>query len=479
MKRWSLSFALLAVVNILTAQQTPWSIKGRVLNEAGEGLPGATVAADETGIVFSDTTGSFMFSLKERPRELVVRRLGYFPQRIRLDTLQWDNRRATIQFSMTPEATNLGEVTISSRPIETIFRENYTTDLLDYLFAGPNLLLLVREKKKHFLRLSDNEGRLLSELLLPDNTTMLLHRSCTGGFHVCGSQWAWEVSLAGGIVDTFTRYSAAGFHGFIEPCSAQKDGYYFFRKAGPFNQSVHYFYFDPSGERHPFITITDSLSSLAAWHMYSDLASRRLFMLERTYETSPGNPFSAKHPDFVVEDLPFARYRGEKAFGPAGLMQLLTVFNDDQPAYLSALEGLRSDSVYAPMYLIKDTIFLFNHVQNTLMRVVTEPFQIRCSDIVFHHGKGWRKQIMVDEPMQRVYGRFFSAKTGLMLKEIDLHTGQAEKVYSIPVAPYLAVNYQIRNGILYFIGQPNVSNPNRQLYKVQIFRFQVPDEPGK
>ncbi|MBP6828292.1 MAG: carboxypeptidase regulatory-like domain-containing protein [Saprospiraceae bacterium] len=479
MKRALLFFTFLAIAGASAAQQTGWHIIGRVMNEAGEALPGATVLAGESAQSVSDSAGRFGLFLKTLPQEIQVRRLGYFPQRIRPDTLRWEDRRGSVRIVLTPHSTSLSEVTISTKPIESIFKETYSSSLLDYVFAGQQLLLLVREKKKHYLRLTTDDGRVISELLLPDNTAAKLHRSCTGAFHVCGSQWAWEVTLAGGRVDTFSRYPAAGFYGLVLPCAAQKDGYYFFRKMGPFNQSVRYFYFDPAGNGRQLIEIVDSLANLAAWDMYSDLVTRKLFMLPRTYETSPGNPFGAKHPDFVIEDLPFARFGGEKALGPEGLMQRLTVFNDDQPAYLSALEALRGDSVYAPMYAIGDTVFLFNHVDNTLLRINTNPWQLGFCPLTFHRSDGWRKEVIVDEALQRVYGRFFTSDTGLVLKEIDLQTGRSAKTYRVPLAPYLATNYRIRNGLLYFIGQPDANMPNRQLYKVHIYKFLTAENEGK
>lgn len=475
MKYTFLFTGFLLCAMVAQAQDKPWYIRGLVLDERGEPLSGATVLADEAAGGISDSAGYFLIGTPARPKMLTVRRMGYFARRIPLDSLRWKAQNAVLQIGMNSDALKLEEVTISSRPVEKVFEENYSTYLIDYQFAGPYLLLLLREKNKYLLRLCTDEGRVLSVLYLPDDRPGILHRSCTGAFHVAGERWAWEITVKGAEPDTFPRYPVSDFYRFVEPCAAFSNGYYFYRKMGPFNQSIRYVYFDPAGQGHFLLAVTDSLANQNAWEVYSDFLTKGLFMLPNTCEQNPDCPFNVKHPAYLNQLQPegIITTPGEAKRGLNNLMRMLDVYNNEQLAYLSTLEMIRSDSVYVPLFAIGDTLYLFNHPGRVLIRVQTVPWQTGNGPMDYHSGKGWQKEVWVDEALGRAYGRFFNKGRGLILKEINLKTGQAGNVYEVPVAPYLAARYRMRNGMLYFIGQPDANIPNRQLYKVNVFSYAV------
>lgn len=57
----------------------------------------------------------------------------------------------------------------------------------------------------------------------------------------------------------------------------------------------------------------------------------------------------------------------------------------------------------------------------------------------------------------------------MILKEISPYSGAVLRTLDVSIAPYLSKKFKMRNGMLYFIGQPNINQPNQQLYRVNIF----------
>lgn len=439
------------------AQPGEWRITGSVSGESGEPLAGATVAADETAQAVTDSAGTFDLRLLVRPKTLTVRLVGYFPQRIRLDTVTFSGKTARVRFSLVSNAVSLPEVAISGKPVETLYQENFQSNLIDYVFAGKDLLLLVREGKKYFLRLTNDAGRTLAEMRLPAGHFIQLHQSCTGDFHVVGENLAWEVALSGQKIDTLPRYPAARFHELVEPCVLIHNDFYFFRESGPFRQSVRYFYFDLNQQRHLLTYIRDRGAEEQLTRRYGEILYAYMLTI----------------PDVDRDDI----LTGKNPLGDPA--QALKSENLSKMAETNALVSaigffnvLVADSVYAPLFKIGDLICIFDHVNGFLLRFDLALGGDSSVPIGYHRAPGWRKEMIPDVALDRVYGRFTGQNGGLVLKEIEVATGVVRKEYAPEIAPYLAENFQMRNGYLYFIGQPEVNVPNRKLYKVNLFKFE-------
>ncbi|HNM27895.1 MAG TPA: hypothetical protein PKL15_20780, partial [Saprospiraceae bacterium] len=300
-----------------------------------------------------------------------------------------------------------------------------------------------------------DDGRLLASLRLPEPTERL-HQSCTGDFHAVGEHWSWEFTLQETHIDTFPRYPSETFHHLVEPCVLEDQGHYFFRKTGPFRQSVEYVYYDPEHKQHRLALIRDQVAE--------DLLLRRYREILYAYmQTIP----DVDKDDILSGNSPLA-----------DPMQALKTENLTKMAETNALvtaigffSQLAEDSVYAPLYRIGNGIYLFDHQNDLLLRFHVNPWEDAAGRLSYHRAGGWDKEVLVDAALQRAYGRFSAPGGYLLLKEIDLQTGEARKVYRPGITPFLADHFKLRNGILYLIGQPEAAVPNRKLYKVNLFKF--------
>ena len=440
----------------LAAQSGPlaWRLEGRVSDDAGEAVIGATIAADGVLRAISDTDGRFAFELPERPDERVVRQIGYFARRIPLDTLSYVRQRAFIDIRLSSSAMELPEVGVTGKAVEVLFEENNRSRLLDYIFAGPDLLLLFEDRGQTWLHLTTDDGRVLDRLRLPVQTTTL-HHSCTGGLHACGPEWAWEVTLNGQKLDTFPRYAAALFQELIAPCMLEVEGNYVFRQGGSLRQSVRYFYYDPAHQPHILAFIRDEAAEEELMRRYREILVAYMQTI----------------PDVDKDDILNDQTRWtdlNRILNPEQLAQMA-----ETNALVSAIgyfQLLAQDSVYAPLFRTDSTLLLFDHINDVMHTYRFDPLRDQVQPIDYHLADGWKKEMIADEATQRIYARFAGKGGVLVLKEIDPATGAVRKKYTPSGAPYLSARYRMRAGYLYCIGQNSANDPNRRLFKVNLFK---------
>lgn len=456
MKQLIVLFITLALSSGLAAQTGKWRVNGHVRGEAGENLAGATVSLVDQQQTSTDSAGSFSLAIERPKGVLVIRRLGYFPQRVRLDTLSFAGNTAKIDIFLVSNDIALPEIAVSGRPMESLYRENNRSSLIDYGFAGKDLLLLVREGKRFFLRLSTDAGALLTELQLPEDAFTLLHKSCIGNFHAVGGNWAWEVALNGRQLDTLARYPATRFHQLVEPCVLVQDDHYFFRRGGPFRQSVEYYYADPEYRRHSLANICDKTAEQQLLRRYREI-------LVAYMRTLP----DIDQDDILAGNSPFAD--PTQVLKPENLVKMAET--NGLVAAIGFFDLMATDSVYAPLVRVGESIYLFDHVNDRLTRYRAAPWEGAELALDYHRAPGWDKQVLVDDALNRVYGRFSGKGGRLIFKEIDTGTGAVRREYVPDIAPYLSDHYKIRNGYLYLIGQPEAGVPNRQLFKINLFKY--------
>jgi hypothetical protein len=131
-------------------------------------------------------------------------------------------------------------------------------------------------------------------------------------------------------------------------------------------------------------------------------------------------------------------------------------------------ESINYTPLYAPMYVVHDTICVFDHYSDSLFLFDRNDQLIGASKIDYHHPKNWKewdRGILKDEVTGEVYARF--EKDGYYtLKKIDLRSGKVTGSYRI--GNQYPKHIRIRNGEVYYIWQPADSLQKKFLYKERI-----------
>lgn len=124
--------------------------------------------------------------------------------------------------------------------------------------------------------------------------------------------------------------------------------------------------------------------------------------------------------------------------------------------------------VYAPLFLINDTIYIFDYPKD-MLRVYSTSGSLLRSTPIFHHYQaketGFQRNLQHDRVTGKIYAVF--QKDGhTFLGHIDLKTGQID--YKVKLAFRYVEKVRIHNGAAYFIYRPFESTQKKFLYKQKI-----------
>lgn len=461
------SFAWVFFLSGFLWAQPEWRVEGFVKSETGEHLPGARLQVADTIVAISDARGFYRAVLPLQPESLTAVYLGFYPKSeiIRADGINTQPMR--LDFVLVPQNTTLPEVSIGAKRAEIIATEDFQTDILDFDLIGEKVLVLVRQRKKYLARLLDPAQRLLAEIELAGQPKVL-HRSCTGVFHLTGLYFAQElIILQDDKLDTFPRYAAADFHKLIEPCVLEHQGYYFFRKRGAFNQSVNYWYVDPEKQRRPLIEIHNEAGRKEAGYAVGALLSGAPVVAGPTNlpPNWQGQPYDEGFNN--TKDI----YRGDFS-----LEHLVTMANTNaQIAQLGWIESLRLDSIYTPLLrMTGDTLTLFDHEHDVALRFHPNSARhFQQIPILYHHGKGWQKKLLYDPVRGDLYAQFAPGGQHL-LRRLDPHNFEPLTDYRLPEVGFFPSQLKVRDGFAYFLSRPSPNDVNARLYKVNIRQNKTP-----
>jgi hypothetical protein len=126
------------------------------------------------------------------------------------------------------------------------------------------------------------------------------------------------------------------------------------------------------------------------------------------------------------------------------------------------------EPLYAPLFIMNDTICIFNHHNDYLYHYNNQNKLIDSVKINYHHPKNWRewkKQLFVDEAENKVYA-FFSKDGHHYLKQINYQTGKEVLTYKLQ--HHSAEKIKIKDGFVYYIYRPFGSTQERFLYREKI-----------
>ncbi len=124
--------------------------------------------------------------------------------------------------------------------------------------------------------------------------------------------------------------------------------------------------------------------------------------------------------------------------------------------------------LYAPMFVVHDTICVFDHCADKLFRYNRNGQAIDSSAIKYHHPKNWKewsRKMIQDEHTGELYA--LHDRGGFTyLKKIDLNTGNV--IGTFKISSIYAKHIHIRDGVVYYIHRPYESIQTKFLYSERI-----------
>ena len=130
--------------------------------------------------------------------------------------------------------------------------------------------------------------------------------------------------------------------------------------------------------------------------------------------------------------------------------------------------GFLYETVYAPLFVINDTINIFDHSESKIWKFVEDTVDAGEVEFTYHKPKkknSWKRQLIMDEVNGKIYGIFL--KNGYYyLKEINSSSG---KIVDEKKLTYQFVSkLKIKDGFVYYTYKPKQTLQKKFLYKERI-----------
>lgn len=363
--------------------------------------------------VSTDKEGYFKISIAELPAGISVSHIGYRTKTITVNEKEAQN----IRILLSKETTMLPEVVIGSEKIQNIISDKRIS-ILDYEFYENNILLLAKSYATFgFQLILINEGGTVLATQKIEGKASALIKDCLGFLHLVREHTIDEVSFSGSIPSFNYQRTKSDFNKSLGRCLEIEQNRIYIAQSFYHHQGLIYYSIDRSDPFPIPVKITEIINGNII-EMLKD---------EQRFSQMGGIPYTG-------DDRRFAK---EFMFLP----------------------------IYAPLFKIADSIYIFNHLQSRIESYVNDSM-VKQTPVTYHQDKYWKRKLYPDKARNKIYS--FYEKNGVtFFREINIRTGLAEKTFKIPESLFIE-NIKINNGHVYFIywnnGKDNFSN----LYKMNI-----------
>jgi hypothetical protein len=416
------------------AQKKNIVVWGRVTNTEGQSVAAATVKTAAGNLTISDLGGFYRLKLSPADSVLIVSCVGFAETRRNVASMLRDTAigdRVRINFALRKSVNTLWEVTIrpGGEP-EQIGDKKFFID--DYELVGENIILLVSKKEKYRLWLLDAADSLLIDQEL-DMKALSLFRDCMGNVYVYTKDTVYQINLDFPHISLFAATPVDYFEMMVKPCTAEKNGSYFFEAFGIHRQSV-------------------------AHYLYRKDQPRKLLKLIRD-ERSESHAHAYYVKTFLAYHAPVDALTDEQLDARFILRQSRAVF--EQEAFYRLI---LSKPVYDPLKIAGDSVLVFDHFQDTLHFYDLGGNPMGACPITYHKSKGWVPEIIMDEEKKAAFVCY--TLNGITeLHRLSLTDCRLAEKHVI-ASQIFPEKIRIRGGWVYYLHKDNKAEwANRHLFR--------------
>jgi hypothetical protein len=421
----------------MNSQNDQIFIKGKV-TEQGSDKTIENVSIRISNSPYSATTnkiGEFDLTVPKRANyKFIFQHLSYQSFIKEVKTTNSDTIRVIISLQQRSNLLDSISVYAIHKPETLVGKPNYS--IFDFDFYEDKLILLTAQSSltKAQIQLSTYEGKIISSADIPKQAGEAKHffHDYEGYTDVICNDSVFRLDV---LNTELLLYPVAqkDFSQFIEPIADSANGHLYYHDNWKNYPLFNYYY----------LKTNDSLNHLLSTITNSDLM--KLYNLEYYYLP----------PRMKLEARRMAQYYKTDKHIVAALMSGFT-------------QSMYYEPLYAPIFILKDTICIFNHHNDLLYHYNKQHQLIDSVSIAYHHPKNWRewkKQLFVDEISNKIYA-FFSKDGHHYLKQINYQTGKEISTYKLK--HHSAEKIKIKDGYVYYVYRPFDSTQERFLYRERL-----------
>lgn len=412
-------------------------VKGTVLdNQSKKPVANAAVWVPNSAYsVLTDNNGRFQLALPAKTwYRLLVSHTAFQSTSRELRLKDKDTLELVITLDQKLNPLDTVAILATHQPETLVAKPNYS--IFDFDFYEDKLLLLTSERSlsRASVQLSDYSGKIISSYELPKQAGEARHffHDYEGYSEVVCKDSVFRIEVMNNEL-MILPIPQRDFNRFIQPVADTLNDHYYFSDRWEKYPMFNYYYLKKQ----------DSLNHVLSTVTNADLM--KLYNLEYYYLPSR----------MQLEARRTAEYYKIDVHVVAAMMSGFT-------------QSMFYEPLYAPLFILKDTICIFNHHNDFLYHYSKQNVLIDSVKISYHHPKNWRewkKKLIVDETENKVYA-FFSRDGHHYLKNINYQTGKEMSTYKLK--HHSAEKIKIKDGYLYYVYRPFDSTQERFLYREKI-----------
>lgn len=149
--------------------------------------------------------------------------------------------------------------------------------------------------------------------------------------------------------------------------------------------------------------------------------------------------------------------------------RLAMAYNTDKRIVASLMSGFTKsmfyESLYAPLFIIKDTICVFDHYKDMLFHFNKHGQKVDSFAISYNHPKNWKewKHLMLKDELENSIYAVYDKNGHKYIKQISTQNGKDLGKYSLQF--HNADKLKIRDGYAYYIYRPFESTQEKYFYR--------------
>lgn len=476
---------------------------GKVVGPDDKPLPSAHVLDIRSRMATTtDSYGKFNLSLPDSGSTLRVSHIGFRPTLVNVPTPTESN--VTIRLDQI--STLLSAVVVSGKDEPRIFGKRGLV-MHDFSFAKDRNLLLMAEDGIRYLVLCNDRWKEISRLEVGKKGDRL-YDDCLGNTHLFGEDSVYQISIDSGRPTLFAASSQAYFLEQMAHCTTSSDSHIFFSSYDKAGKEVYHYGFHKKTKEGVILQrvfdhiglqdIQDYFANLPHRrnmnrrfrHASTSFEQERLLTLNEKFMENFSNAdvwyAASNDPDII----PLMRYQqfvsrpaADIGINAVGMGENQTLRSTGQ--YFRSVSnvrleqqsmfdqwrpspsdrgwlGLLSEPTYSPIFNLRDSIYVFDHVLGICHVHDGEGNSVRSFPIEHHEHKGWRNLLVADRNGQKLYAHSRLGNTDHLM-EIDLDNGAILRTTELRGSRF-SEQVKVKDGYAYYLREyRDIHSPDQML----------------
>ncbi len=396
----------------------------------------AVQVQNSTYYTTTDRQGNYRLVIPAKKHvSLVVKQMSYVT-RVKEADLTGVPDSVNISISLKPAATELGMVPIYAKARPDTILGSPAYSVYDFDFYEDKFILLTAAKslREANLKLADLNGKVITSFAVPREGGLAreFYRDYMGYTNLVCENYIYRINM---YHDRFVLIPLAieDVNAFIRPIIDTINGKIIYTDYWKDYPMFNYFAFnEKDSARSKLISIEDK----ELMHAYNF----------EYYSLKPNEKLQARR---MAMDL-----------------------NVDKHVVASLMSGFTKsmfyEPLYAPLYVVKDTISIFDHYKNLLFHIDRNGRKIDSLSISYNHPKNWKewKNVMLKDDVENTIYAVYEKNGRKYIRQISLHNGQDQGRYSLQF--HSADKLKIHDGYAYYIYRPFESTQEKYFYRERI-----------